>query len=777
MEEKEIPEAEENLAVPPPPPPPPPPQPLTVAVAICGSRQCKWVLRWALENFIPEGKILFKLLHVRPKISTIPSPLGNLPLARVREDVAAGYKKEVERKTSELLLPYKQMCAKRKVQVDVMVIEADDVARAVSGEVAKFTISKLVIGASSHSLFSRKLKGQTLSSRISECTPNFCTVYVVSKGNLKSVRPSTSEENISTKGENGDTSGSDSSSSYGFCLPTGSTQNHSRGPSVDINDVEDIMSSYSGDADIQNDGSRFSSYESFRTDYGSCVSTRASTSESLTDSGSLGGQVDINFELEKLRIELRHVQGMYAMAQQEKVDASRKLNDLSERRKEEAVKVKEVTSKEEEARELARQEKEKHEAARKEAEYIKECAEREALEKKQVEIKADQVAKEREKLEKALTNPDHPYEIFTWEEIVSATSSFSDDLKIGMGAYGAVYKCCLNYTTSAVKVLHSKESRWTKQFQQEVEILSKIHHPHLLLLLGACPDHGCLVYEYMENGSLDEKLLGKNNAPPIPWFDRYRIAWEVASALIFLHNSKPKPIIHCDLKPANILLDHNFVSKIGDVGLSMLLPSDPSSVATMYRDSGLVGTLCYIDPEYQRSGMISPKSDIYAFGMVILQLLTAKPAIALTRIVEKAIEDGHLMDILDLEAGEWPIKETQELAVLGLHCAELRRHDRPDLKTQVLPVLEKLKAIADKARDLAPTVRSFPPQHFICPILQEIIVDPCVAADGYTYERKAIEKWLKDNDNSPMTNLPLPNKNLLPNYSLLSAIMEWKSRR
>ncbi|XP_043716109.1 U-box domain-containing protein 35-like isoform X2 [Telopea speciosissima] len=756
MGEKEILEAEDNIALPLLPP-------LTVAVAISGSGQSNSILRWALETFIPEGRILFKLLHVRPKVSTIPSPLGNLPLSQVRENVAAGYIMEVERKTSEMLLPYKQMCTKRKVQVDVVVIEADDVARTVSGEVAKFTISKLVIGASSHSLFRRKLKGQNISSRISECTPRFCTVYVVSNGNLKSVRPSTSEPNISTKGESGDTSDSDNSSSYGFSLLT--------------DDVEDVMSSYSGDGDIRNVVSRFSSYESFQTDYGSCVSACASTSEAPTDFGSLGGQVDINFELERLRIELRHAKGMYAIAQQEKVDASRKLNDLSKRWKEEAVKVMEVTSKEEEARELARQEKKKHEAATKEAEYIKECAEREALQRKQFEIKANQDAKEKEKLEKALTSPDQPYEIFTWEEIVSATSSFSDDLRIGMGAYGSVYKCCLNYTTAAVKVLHSKESQWTKQFQQEIEVLSKIRHPHLLLLLGACPDHGCLVYEYMKHGSLDERLLGKYNTPPIPWFDRYRIAWEVASALIFLHNSKPKPIIHCDLKPANILLDHNFVSKIGDVGLSMLLPSDPSSVATMYRDSGLVGTLCYLDPEYQRTGLISPKSDVYAFGMVILQLLTAKPAIALTRIVEKAIEDGRLMDILDLEAGEWPIEETQELAVLGLSCTELRRRDRPDLKTQVLPILEKLKEIADKARDLAPSVGSSPPQHFLCPIFQDVIHDPCVAADGYTYDRKAIESWLKDNDNSPMTNLPLANKNLIPNYSLLSAIMEWKSRR
>jgi serine/threonine protein kinase len=252
----------------------------------------------------------------------------------------------------------------------------------------------------------------------------------------------------------------------------------------------------------------------------------------------------------------------------------------------------------------------------------------------------------------------------------------------------------------------------------QLKILSEIRHPHLLLLLGACLDHGCLVFEYMENGSLEDRLLRKNGTPPIPWFERYRIAWEVASALAFLHNSKPKPIIHRDLKPANILLDRNLVSKIGDVGLSTMLHSDPSSMSNIYKDTGPVGTLSYIDPEYQRTGSVSPKSDVYAFGMVILQLLTAKPAIALAHKVETALSDGHLLEILDTEAGNWPIEETKELAELGLSCAELWRRDRPDLEEKVLPALERLKKVGERAQDSASRLQTSPPNHYICPILK-----------------------------------------------------------
>lgn len=241
----------------------------------------------------------------------------------------------------------------------------------------------------------------------------------------------------------------------------------------------------------------------------------------------------------------------------------------------------------------------------------------------------------------------------------------------------------------------------------------------MLLLLGACPEQGCLVYEYMENGSLEDRLLQNNDKPPIPWYERFRIMWEVASALAFLHNNKPKAIIHRDLKPANILLDHNLVSKIGDAGLCTMLNLEPSSLSTLtlYKDTSPVGTLCYIDPEYQRTGLISMKADVYALGMVILQLLTAKPAVGITHVVEDAIKEGRLMKILDRSAGRWPLRETAEIALLGLQCAELRRKDRPDLKS-ILPALERIKDVAENARDLAAKILIAPPSHFICPILK-----------------------------------------------------------
>ena len=254
----------------------------------------------------------------------------------------------------------------------------------------------------------------------------------------------------------------------------------------------------------------------------------------------------------------------------------------------------------------------------------------------------------------------------------------------------------------------------------QLEILSSIRHPHLLLLLGAVPEKSSLVYEYMENGSLDDRLFRKGNTPPLLWYERFRICWEVATALAFLHSTKPNPIIHRDLKPANILLDQNLVSKIGDAGLGTMINVEPTSVSlkTIYKETSPVGTLCYIDPEYQRTGRVSTKSDIYALGVVILQLLIAKPAVGIAYMVEDALDEGNLMEVLDLEAGQWPEKETLELALLGLQCSELRGKDRPDLRDKVLPALERLKEVADSAKGSASRGPTAMPAHFVCPILK-----------------------------------------------------------
>lgn len=217
----------------------------------------------------------------------------------------------------------------------------------------------------------------------------------------------------------------------------------------------------------------------------------------------------------------------------------------------------------------------------------------------------------------------------------------------------------------------------------------------MVLLLGACPEYGCLVYEFMANGSLEDRLLRRGNTPALSWQLRFKIAAEIGTALLFLHQTKPEPLVHRDLKPANILLDRNFVSKISDVGLARLVPPSIADSVTQYRMTSTAGTFCYIDPEYQQTGMLGVKSDIYSLGIMFLQLITSRPPMGLTHHVERSIEKGMFDTILDPIITDWPIEEALSFAKLSLKCAELRRKDRPDLGKVILPELNRLRAIAE----------------------------------------------------------------------------------
>ena len=229
----------------------------------------------------------------------------------------------------------------------------------------------------------------------------------------------------------------------------------------------------------------------------------------------------------------------------------------------------------------------------------------------------------------------------------------------------------------------------------QIEILSSMRHPNMVLLLGACPEYGCLVYEYMDYGSLEDRLCRKGNTKPIPWNIRFRIAADIATGLLFLHQAKPEPLVHRDLKPGNILLDHNFVSKIADVGLARLVPQSIAEV-TQYRMTSTAGTFCYIDPEYQQTGMLTTKSDIYSFGILLLQIITARSPMGLTHQVEDAIEKRAFQEVLDPTVTDWPVEEALAFAQLALKCAELRKKDRPDLGKEILPELHRLRSLGQE---------------------------------------------------------------------------------
>ncbi|XP_019059645.1 PREDICTED: U-box domain-containing protein 34-like [Tarenaya hassleriana] len=308
---------------------------------------------------------------------------------------------------------------------------------------------------------------------------------------------------------------------------------------------------------------------------------------------------------------------------------------------------------------------------------------------------------EKKRVLSTLNQGDVRFRKYTIQEIEQATGNFSDSRKIGEGGYGPVYKGNLDHTPVAIKVLRPDAAQGRSQFQQEVEVLTCMRHPNMVLLIGACPEYGCLVYEYMANGSLDDRLSRRGNTPVLPWRLRFRIAAEIATCLLFLHQTKPEPLVHRDLKPGNILLDQNFVSKISDVGLARLVPPSVAETMTQYRMTATAGTFFYIDPEYQQTGMLGTKSDVYSLGILLLQMITAKPPMGLTHYVGRAIEKGTFAEMLDPNVPDWPLEEALAFAKLALQCSELRRKDRPDLGKVVLPELNRLRALAEETMPLA----------------------------------------------------------------------------
>uniref|UniRef100_A0A453P7Y6 RING-type E3 ubiquitin transferase n=1 Tax=Aegilops tauschii subsp. strangulata TaxID=200361 RepID=A0A453P7Y6_AEGTS len=375
---------------------------------------------------------------------------------------------------------------------------------------------------------------------------------------------------------------------------------------------------------------------------------------------------------------------------------------------------------------------------------------------------------------------------FSAVELEQATRSFDEVLKIGEGGFGCVYKGSLRSTTVAIKLLHPKSLQGQSEFNQEVAVLGRVRHPNLVALIGSCREAFGLVYEYLPNGSLEDRLACANDTPPLTWQVRTRIIYEMCSALTFLHSNKPHPVVHGDLKPANILLDANLVSKLGDFGICRLLTQSGTSTAatTLYRTTTPRGTFAYMDPEFLSSGELTPRSDVYSLGIIILQLLTGRRPQKIAEVVEDAVEKGELHTVLDPSAGAWPFVQANQLAHLGLRCAEMSRRRRPDLAREVWTVVEPLmKAASLTAR--RPTFaassalpdEASTPSYFVCPIFQEMMNDPHIAADGFTYEAEAIRGWLDSgHDTSPMTNLKLAHRELTPNRGLRSVILEWQQQ-
>ncbi|KAF5789215.1 putative protein kinase RLK-Pelle-CrRLK1L-1 family [Helianthus annuus] len=246
---------------------------------------------------------------------------------------------------------------------------------------------------------------------------------------------------------------------------------------------------------------------------------------------------------------------------------------------------------------------------------------------------------------------------FSLVEIQSATNNFDDELVIGHGGFGKVYKGCLcTDETShvvAVKRLDSMSNQGAPEFKAEIEMLSKLRHLHLVSLIGFCDDNQemILVYEYMPRGTLYDHL--HKAGTPLSWLQRVKIAIGAAHGLDYLHTGTLHGVIHRDVKSANILIDENWGAKISDFGLSKI---GPTSHSYSYVDASVKGTFGYLDPEYFCTRKLTRKTDVYAFGVVLFEVLSGRLAVderireeqySLVRWAQKCVKEKKFDQMVD----------------------------------------------------------------------------------------------------------------------------------
>ncbi|KAL6616186.1 hypothetical protein ACP70R_038456 [Stipagrostis hirtigluma subsp. patula] len=282
--------------------------------------------------------------------------------------------------------------------------------------------------------------------------------------------------------------------------------------------------------------------------------------------------------------------------------------------------------------------------------------------------------------------------LFDLEVIMAATDNFAAQAKIGEGGFGPVYMAKLEDGQEvAVKRLSRRSMQGAGEFKNEVKLIAKLQHKNLVRLLGCCidEDERMLVYEYMQNQSLDTFIFDEGKRRSLRWHKRFEIILGIARGLLYLHEDSRFRIIHRDLKASNVLLDKNMIPKISDFGIARMFGGDQTTAYT--RKVGFSG---YMSPEYAMDGVFSMKSDIYSFGVLVLEIISGKRNrgfyeadldLNLLRYSWMFWKEGRSVELLDkVMDGSFNYSEVLRCIQVALLCVEVQPKNRPLMSSVVM---------------------------------------------------------------------------------------------
>nr|POE63918.1 receptor-like protein kinase [Quercus suber] len=301
---------------------------------------------------------------------------------------------------------------------------------------------------------------------------------------------------------------------------------------------------------------------------------------------------------------------------------------------------------------------------------------------------------------------------FTYSEVVSITNNFQKI--VGKGGFGTVYHGCLSDGMQvAVKMLSPSSTDGSTQFLTEAQLLMRVHHRNLTSFVRYCNEgtNFGIIYEYMAYGNLAEHLSDKTR-DALSWKERLQIAVDAAQGLEYLHHGCKPPIIHRDVKTANILVNEKLQAKIADFGFSKFFTEGQSHLST-----AIVGTMGYLDPEYYTSNSLTERSDVYSFGIVLLELITGKRTIIKsynkdnTNIVDwvsPLLARGDIRNIIDPRMpGNFDTNSVWKAIETAIACVPLISIQRPSMSHVVIELKECLEIEKAYEQDCGPMTKSF----------------------------------------------------------------------